>query len=79
MCPQMTIPSWENLFEIAKANTNAEWMHRDGQSPATAPIPNNLSKIAAGQEVPVLLYKDTNSWCPYCERVMFALEEKEIP
>ncbi len=75
----MTIPSWETLFEIAKANTNAEWMRSDGQSPATAPIPNNLSKIAPGQEVPVLLYKDTNSWCPYCERVMFALEEKEIP
>ncbi len=75
----MTIPSWETLFEIAKANTNAKWMRSDGQSPATAPIPNNLSKIAPGQEVPVLLYKDTNSWCPYCERVMFALEEKEIP
>ncbi len=75
----MTIPSWETLFEIAKANTNAEWIHRDGQSPATAPIPHNLSQVAPGQEAPVLLYKDTNSWCPYCERVMFALEEKEIP
>jgi len=25
-----------------------------------------------------VLYRDTNSWCPFCERVWFALEEKEI-
>jgi glutathione S-transferase len=79
MLTQETVSSWENLFEIAKANTNAKWMRRSGQSPATAPISKSLEKITSGQEVPVLLYKDTNSWCPYCERVMFALEEKEIP
>jgi glutathione S-transferase len=75
----MTIPSWSTLFEIAQANTNAQWMHRPGLSPATAPISNNQSKIALGEEASVLLYKDTNSWCPYCERVLFALEEKKIP
>ncbi|MGL5835458.1 MAG: glutathione S-transferase family protein [Waterburya sp.] len=79
MLTQETVSSWENLFEIAKANTNAKWMHRSGQSPATAAIPDSLDKISSEQEVPVLLYKDTNSWCPYCERVVFALEEKEIP
>lgn len=79
MLTKETVSSWENLFEIAKANTNAKWMRRSGQSPSTAPITNNLDKLTFGQEVPVLLYKDTNSWCPYCERVVFALEEKEIP
>jgi glutathione S-transferase len=78
MLTQETVSNWETLFEIAKANTNAKWMRRSGQSPATTPIPNSLD-ISAGQKVPVLLYKDTNSWCPYCERVVFALEEKEIP
>lgn len=79
MLTQETIPSWSKLFEIAKANTNAKWMRRTGQSPATTLITNSQNNIASGQEIPVLLYKDTNSWCPYCERVMFALEEKEIP
>ncbi|MGL5832005.1 MAG: glutathione S-transferase family protein [Waterburya sp.] len=78
MLTQETLSSWADLFEIAKANTNAQWIHRSGH-PATAAIPNSLNQISSGQEVPVLLYKDTNSWCPYCERVVFALEEKEIP
>ena len=80
MLTEETISSWEQLLDIAKANTNAKWVRRTGQSPSTATITNNiLNKIASGQEVPVVLFKDTNSWCPYCERVMFALEEKEIP
>lgn len=79
MLTQETTASWEHLLEIAKANTNAKWIRRSGQSPATAPITPSLNTVDRGQEVPVLLFKDTNSWCPYCERVIFALEEKEIP
>lgn len=79
MLTQETTPSWEHLLEIAKANTNAKWMRREGESPSTATIPHSLNNVDRQVEVPVLLYKDTNSWCPYCERVMFALEEKEIP
>ena len=80
MLTQEEILSWSKIFEIAKANTNAKWMRRPGQSPATTAISNSLNKITSEQEeIPVLLYKDTNSWCPYCERVVFALEEKEIP
>ena len=74
----MTIPNWSTLFEIAQAHTNAKWMRRPNRSPATVPIYNNQT-ITAKQEALFLLYKDTNSWCPYCERVLFALEEKEIP
>ncbi len=79
MLTQETTPNWSNLLEIAKANTNAKWMRRSGKSPSTAPITNIQNKINSGQQAPVLLFKDTNSWCPYCERVIFALEEKEIP
>lgn len=73
------IASWDELFEIAKKNTSARRMRRPGQSPSTVPIPSSLQKLPPNTAPPVLIYRDTNSWCPFCERVWFALEEKEIP
>ncbi|MDZ8110421.1 MAG: glutathione S-transferase family protein [Nostoc sp. DedQUE12a] len=79
MSIQNTISSWEDLLETARKNTSARRVKRPGQSPSTAPIPIGLDKLSPNTEPPVLLYRDTNSWCPFCERVWFALEEKEIP
>ncbi|MEJ6480138.1 glutathione S-transferase family protein [Nostoc punctiforme UO1] len=79
MSIQDTVSNWEELLEIAKKNTPARRVRRPGQSPSTAPIPSSLHKLPPDTEPPVLLYRDTNSWCPFCERVWFALEEKEIP
>ena len=31
------------------------------------------------QEVRVTLYRDHHAWCPYCQKVWFWLEEKQIP
>ena len=79
MSGQNTLLSWEQLLEIAQNNTSARRVRRPGQSPSTAPIPSGLDKLPPETPPPVLLYRDTNSWCPFCERVWFALEEKEIP
>ncbi|MEH2287947.1 glutathione S-transferase family protein [Nostoc sp.] len=79
MSIQDTVANWEQLLEIARKNTPARRVRRPGQSPSTAPIPSSLHKLPPDTEPPVLLYRDTNSWCPFCERVWFALEEKEIP
>ncbi|MBO3462575.1 glutathione S-transferase family protein [Aetokthonos hydrillicola Thurmond2011] len=76
---QDTLSSWDQLLEIARQNTSARRLRRPGQSPSTEPIPSSLHKLPPDATPPVLLYRDTNSWCPFCERVWFALEEKEIP
>jgi len=76
---QDTVSSWDTLLEIARQYTSARRVRRPGQSPSTVPIPSSLHKLSPDTIPPVLLYRDTNSWCPFCERVWFALEEKEIP
>jgi glutathione S-transferase len=73
------ISSWEEILETAQQHTPARRVKRLGQSPSTAPIPSSWHKLTPDQKPPVLLYRDSNSWCPFCERVWFALEEKEIP
>lgn len=79
MSLQDTLSPWEALLETARSQTSARRVRRPGQSPSTAPIPSSLDKLAPGEKPSVLLYRDSNSWCPFCERVWFALEEKEIP
>mmetsp|Transcript_32035 Transcript_32035/g.47309 ORF Transcript_32035/g.47309 Transcript_32035/m.47309 type:complete len:543 (-) Transcript_32035:540-2168(-) len=31
------------------------------------------------EDIRVTFYRDSASWCPYCQKVWFALEEKQIP
>eukprot|EP00466_Bigelowiella_natans_P021007 jgi/Bigna1/71920/fgenesh1_pg.17_\ len=38
-----------------------------------------LFDAPAGTEPEVTLYRDSASWCPYCEKVWLLLEEKRIP
>lgn len=79
MTVQNTTPTWDRLLELAQNNTTQRRVRRPGQSPSSVPIPSSWHKLSPGTLPPVLLYRDTNSWCPFCERVWFALEEKEIP
>ena len=40
----------------------------------------SATATATATEEPVLtLYRDTNGWCPFCERVWIGLEKKGIP
>ncbi|MCZ2201302.1 glutathione S-transferase family protein [Cylindrospermopsis raciborskii] len=77
--PSSTIPDWEELLETAQKYTSARRIKRWGQNPSSAPIPAGWNKLPPDGQPPILLYRDSNSWCPFCERVWLALEEKQIP
>ncbi|NEO56547.1 MAG: glutathione S-transferase [Okeania sp. SIO3B5] len=73
------LPNWEKLLQVAQQNTTAKWILRTEQSPRTATISSYIDRLNPGEKSSVLLYRDTNAWCPFCERVWLALEEKQIP
>ncbi|HAC64357.1 MAG TPA: glutathione S-transferase [Cyanothece sp. UBA12306] len=79
MSNQATIPTWEKLLEISQPQTTVKWEIRANQSPSTVALSSYLDQVREGKNPPVVLYRDTNAWCPFCERVWFALEEKQIP
>ena len=47
--------------------------------PGTAPHPTLPTQLAVSSTKPVVLYRDTNAWCPFCERIWLALLHKGIP
>lgn len=75
--------SWEEIGERAGSDVLQGYQMLDhsghtGQ-PRTAPTRVLPSEESTATDRPVLLYRDTNAWCPFCERVWLALEEKNIP
>lgn len=78
-------PSWEDLqSKLADASTPEELGALAEVEAGRGPLRADRSKVrlfgAVGPpEVRVRLYRDDASWCPYCEKVQLALEEKQVP
>ncbi|MEL4894031.1 glutathione S-transferase family protein [Crocosphaera sp. Alani8] len=79
MPDQLTIPSWNDLLEKSKNKTTVKWEIRPGQTPSSVAISSYKNDKTQTEKPAVLLYRDTNAWCPFCERVWLTLEEKQIP
>ena len=77
-------PSWEDLEKQLTSQQNAnEKMFRErlGQGLEHSPLATKrvFSKDPKDEEPWVTFYRDSASWCPYCQKVWIALEEKQIP
>ena len=72
-------PSWEALeTRIAKLRKE----HGIAEIDENAFSPKKLLRrfdLPANEEPRVLFYRDSASWCPYCQKVWMQLEEKQIP
>mmetsp|Transcript_41333 Transcript_41333/g.98016 ORF Transcript_41333/g.98016 Transcript_41333/m.98016 type:complete len:228 (+) Transcript_41333:122-805(+) len=70
-------PAWEKLDEVANLQ-NLGLEIRKEQVPSTSAFPSLPTSPDSKSSKRVLLYRDTNGWCPFCERVICALVEKNI-
>ena len=63
-------PAWHDIQQQSGSDVLRDYVIRRGQAPGTAPhavVPTQ--RMTAPHSKPVLLWRDTNAWCPFCERV----------
>jgi len=81
-----SVPSWESISgDLAAAQTPSEREFRGNLAKGLgSPSPlHDLRLYDAARfsesDVRVTFYRDSASWCPYCQKVWLMLEEKGIP
>ena len=81
---QCTAPTWEELRVMHDAQATEEQLGfrarlESGRGDAASLATIRRFDAPDGEEPRVTLYRDTASWCPYCEKVWIMLEEKRVP
>lgn len=78
-----TVPSWHDLVDQVGATKVGEALNREvslrqgGQG--SAHVQNSVRKFGSAEEPQITLYRDHAGWCPYCQKTMLLIEEKQIP
>ncbi|KAK9811254.1 hypothetical protein WJX72_000670 [[Myrmecia] bisecta] len=72
-------PSWEELQQLVEAKQEeVGWHFTDPETGPTNPLSLRRTFGQPG-EPRIKLYRDHAGWCPYCQKVWFQLEEKQVP
>eukprot|EP01023_Acetabularia_acetabulum_P047085 TRINITY_DN4941_c0_g1_i1.p1 TRINITY_DN4941_c0_g1~~TRINITY_DN4941_c0_g1_i1.p1 ORF type:complete len:520 (-),score=102.22 TRINITY_DN4941_c0_g1_i1:135-1694(-) len=72
-------PSWEELQQIIKQKREKlQLAEPDWEMGPTNPHALKRT-FGKDEQIRVKLYRDHAAWCPYCQKVWFQLEEKQIP
>ena len=77
------LPSWADLVEqaaatpVGKALNNEVALRKEGKGSAARE--NTLRTFGRDGEPLVTLYRDHAGWCPYCQKTMLLVEEKQVP
>jgi len=78
-----TVPSWEKIEVLLAQSPTAmkiESEKRERKAGGGAPNTDVETRLFGTTDKPrVIFYRDYASWCPWCQKVWFLLEEKKIP
>jgi len=80
----VSTPSWSELESrsgtqvVGVALNNEKKKRKTGRG--SAHVSSDLRLFSSSVETPkITLYRDQAGWCPYCQKTMLLIEEKEIP
>ncbi len=84
MSSTATIPSWTDLqstvaeTSVGKALNYEVELRKQGKG--SAHVQNKLRLFGSKDPKPAItLYRDHAGWCPYCQKTMLLIEEKQVP
>ena len=67
---------WKPLTASLATDVGSSFTLREGLVPSSAPQPTlSIVRPALAPADKITLYRDTNAWCPFCERVWIQLME----
>jgi len=80
----VSTPSWGELESLSGTQVVGLALNDEVKKRKTgrgsANVASNLRLFASSDEKPAItLYRDQAGWCPYCQKTMLLIEEKEIP
>ena len=83
--PTTTVPSWSSLQKQAQATPTGRALVKEvelrkkGQGSAHVHNTLRLFRNSAQQQPDITLFRDHAGWCPYCQKLMLLVEEKQLP
>lgn len=81
--PTTSLPSWNDLVEQAGGRKVGKALNQEvalrQQGKGSAHVQNSIRTFGSSEEPAITLYRDHAGWCPYCEKTMLLIEEKQIP
>ena len=69
----------DSIVDVAGPEALVGFYLRPNAKPATSPTKPLTPAVTPQTDKPVVLYRDVNAWCPFCQKVWMVLLEKQIP
>ena len=77
------VPTWSDLQSksketiVGKALEAESTLRKEGKGSAF--VQNKLRKFQSDETPQITIFRDHAGWCPYCQKLMLLIEEKETP
>lgn len=77
------LPTWSDLQSQSRSTAVGQALEKETalrqQGKGSAFVQNTLRKFESDSMPEITVYRDHAGWCPYCQKLMLLIEEKQIP